>query len=57
MIEIHKVVVQEKEGKKKVGVKYSKDGEPMPFIVMLYSELNDGQGDIVLKQAVIDYLG
>lgn len=57
MIEIHKVVVQEKENVKKVGIKYSKDGEPMPFIVMLHSELNDGQGDVVLKEAVLEYLG
>lgn len=57
MIEIHKIVVQEKENVKKVGVKYSKNGELMSFVVILYSELNDGQGDVALKQAVLDYLG
>jgi hypothetical protein len=57
MIEIHKIVVQEKENVKKVGVKYSKNGELMSFVVILYSELNDGQGDVALKHAVLDYLG
>ncbi|HEY9084012.1 MAG TPA: hypothetical protein VIN73_11810 [Vicingaceae bacterium] len=56
MIEIHKVVVQEKDNVKKIGIKYTQDNNPMPFVVMLYSELNDGQGDVVLKQAVINYL-
>tara|TARA_R100000750_G_scaffold30200_3_gene19212 strand:- start:29475 stop:29648 length:174 start_codon:yes stop_codon:yes gene_type:complete len=56
MIEIHKVVVQEKDNVKKIGIKYTQDDVPMPFVVMLYSALNDGQGDVVLKQAVLAYL-
>ena len=57
MIEVHKVAIQEKDGIKIVGVKYSKDGNCMPFTTIPYDELNDGQGDALLKQAVLDYLG
>lgn len=57
MIEIHKVAIQEKDGVKLVGVKYSKDGACQPFIAIPYNDLSDGLGDIALKQAVLDYLG
>jgi len=56
MIEIHKVSIQEKEGVKLVGVKYSKDGVCMPFILFQYNELSDGLGDVELKQAILKYL-
>ncbi len=57
MIEIHKVAIQEKDGVKLVGVKYSKDGACQPFIAIPYNDLSDGLGDIALTQAVLDYLG
>ena len=56
MIEIQKVAIQEKESVKKVGVKYIKDGVSQPFCIIPYNELNDGLGDVALKQAVLDYL-
>ena len=40
MIEVHKVAIQEKDGIKIVGVKYSKDGNCMPFATIPYDELN-----------------
>lgn len=57
MIEIHKVGIQVREGVKYVGVKYSKDGTCQPFVIIPHAELSDGQGDVVLKQAVLDYMG
>jgi len=56
MIEIQKVAIQEKESVKKVGVKYIKDGVSQPFCIIPYNELNNGLGDVALKQAVLDYL-
>ncbi len=56
MIEIQKVAIQEKESVKMVGVKHTKDGVSQPFIVIPYNELNDGLGDVALKEAVLDYL-
>lgn len=57
MIEIHKIGIQVREGIKYVGVKYSKDGTHQPFVIIPHAELSNGQGDIALKQAVLDYLG
>jgi|GEM_PF-1978487 hypothetical protein len=53
MIGIHKFVVQEKDNVKKIGIKYTQDDVPMPFVLLLYSVLNDGQRNVVLKQAVL----
>lgn len=56
MIEILKVSIHEKDGVKMIGVKYAKDGICKPFILLPYSELSNGRGDVRLKQKVLDYL-
>lgn len=56
MIEILKVSIHEKDDVKMVGVKYSKDGVCMPFILLQYNELSDGLGDVELKESILSYL-
>lgn len=56
MIELLKVTIQENNDQKMIGVRYKKDGQIQPFIILNYSDLDSPTGNIELKEAVKDYL-
>ena len=56
MIEIKKLVIREEEGIKKYLIQYTKDDVLQKFTIIPIDELHDGQGNVELKQAVIEYL-
>jgi hypothetical protein len=56
MIEIKKLVIRTINGVKEYSIQHTKDGASQPFCMIPYNELNDGLGNVALKQAVLDYL-
>ena len=56
MIEIKKLVIREEEGIKKYLIQYTKDSVLQKFTIIPIDELNNGQGNVELKQAVITYI-
>ena len=56
MIELLKVTIQENNDQKMIGVRYKKDGQIQPFIILNYSELVSPTGNVELKEAVKAYL-
>ncbi|MBL4575407.1 MAG: hypothetical protein JKY51_04810 [Opitutaceae bacterium] len=57
MIEIKKLVIRTVNEVKECSVQHTKDSVSQPFCTIPYNELNDGQGDVALKQAILDYMG
>lgn len=39
-----------------IGVRYQKDGQAQPFVILHYSDLDSPTGDVELKGAVKSYL-
>lgn len=56
MIEINKLSIQENEGLKLVGIRYTINKQPQSFVIIPYEELKNGKDDVDLKKAVIEYL-